>query len=313
MSRLAAAAALSLLLPLLPACDAAAPLVIGGPGSTPGRFDRPRGISARAGRIAVLDVSGRLQRFSFDGVLEREHPVMPAGSLRGFPLGLLLRPDGESLVVHTHEAALVRYAADGREISRWGVNGVKDGEFCMPQRAVEWNGKVFVSDFGYEECRRVQVFTPEGKFLRRIGGPGTESVFQRCMGLAVDIAGVLWVADESHRLYRFDAATGRPLGALGKEGDGPREMRWPTGMAALPNGGVVICEAGNSRLQRFDGAGKSLGVFGGPGALPGEFRGPYDLAVDPPWLFVADTDNHRVQRFRLDAIPWAPPGGGKGP
>jgi hypothetical protein len=82
-------------------------------------------------------------------------------------------------------------------------------------------------------------------------------------------------------------------------------------VAALPGGGVVISEAGNHRLQRFAPDGGSLGVFGRNGSLPGEFNTPYDLAVDPPWLFVADTENHRVQRFRLDAIPWKIPGEGR--
>ncbi len=302
-----AATALPLLLPLLLACEAPAPLVIGGPGSEPGRFVRPRGIAARGGRVAVLDTSGRLQRFAADGALERSWPVMPPGSVRGFPLGLLLRPDGGTLVVHTHEAALVSYGPDGKETSRRGNGGVRDGEFCMPQRAVEWEGEVFVSEFGYEPCRRVQVFAPDGRFLRRLGGPGTEAVFQRPMGIAVDAAGVLWVADAGNRLFRLDPRTGRLLSTVGGEGDGPGRFRWPTGLAALPGGGVVVCEAGNHRLQRLDAEGRCLGTFGANGSGPGEFRGPYDLALDPPWLFVADTENHRVQRFLLDRIPWKAP------
>lgn len=295
------------LLALASACAPPPPLVIGGPGSDPGRFVRPRGVAASAGRVAVLDTTGRLQRFGPDGALEAHHPVMPPGSVRGFPLGLLLRPDAASLVVHTHESALVAYDAKGKETSRRGNGGVKDGEFCMPQRAVEWKGEVYVTDFGYEPCRRVQVFAPDGRFLRRLGGEGTDTVFQRPMGLAVDAGGVLWVADASNRIFRLDPATGRALGTVGSEGDCPGRLRWPTGLAALPGGGVVACEAGNHRLQRFDAEGRSLGTFGTCGSAPGEFRGPYDLAVDPPWLYVADTENHRVQRFVLDRIPWKAP------
>lgn len=301
--------ALALLLPALAACDGGTPLVIGGPGSGQGLFDRPRGIAAAHGRVAVLDCSGLLRRFTADGIPEAAFPVMPAGSRRGFPLGLLLRPDGGTLVVHTHESALVSYAPEGRETGRRGNGGVAEGELCMPQRAVEHGGEVFVSEFGYEECRRVQVFTPDGRFLRRIGGPGTEAVFARPMGLAVDRDGVLWVADSSHRLLRFDPASGRLLGALGGEGDGPGRLRWPTGVAALPGGGVVVAEAGNHRLQRFAADGAPRGTFGGPGAAPGEFRGPYDVALDAPFLFVADTENHRVQRFRLDSMRWESPAG----
>jgi len=304
--------ALALLVPLLlGACrEPEPPLILGRPGLNDGEFDRPRGIAAAGGHVAVVDVTGRLQRFSADGTFESSHPVMPAGSRRGFPLGLVLLPGGDCVVVHTHEAALVRYGRDGKEVSRWGSNGVKDGEFCMPQRAVMRGEEFLVSDFGYEQCRRVEEFAADGRFLRRLGGPGTEAIFQRPMGLAVDRADVLWVADASHRLLRFEAATGRYLGSVGSEGAEPGRLVWPTGVAALPDGSVVACEAGNSRLQRFGPDGRSLGTYGKHGSAPGEFRTPYDLAADPPWLFVADTDNHRVQRLRIDGIPWEAARGG---
>jgi DNA-binding beta-propeller fold protein YncE len=306
--------AVALLLPLLlGACrEPEPPLVVGRPGLNDGEFDRPRGIAAAGGQFAVVDVTGRLQRFTTDGKFVSSHTVMPAGSRRGFPLGLILLPGGDSLVVHTHESGMVRYSPDGKELSRWGTGGVREGEFCMPQRAVIRGDEVLVTDFGYEPCRAVKAFTREGKFLRRLGGPGTEAVFQRPMGLALDPAGVLWVADSSHRLFRFEEATGRCLGSVGSEGSGPDQVTWPTGLAALPDGTVIACEAGNGRLHRFGADGRSLGVYGRTGSGPGEFRSPWDLAADPPFLFVADTENHRVQRLRIDDIPWeSAPGGAR--
>jgi len=307
----AAAAAFALALPsiLAPGCSRGpSPLAIGRPGRGPGELDRPRAVAAAGGTVAVLDLSGRLQRFSAEGAFLGEHRVSPPEARRGFPLGVLLLEGGDALVVHTHDAALVRYGADGREASRFGVEGLADGTFGMPQRACLHGGELLVSDFGHPPCRRVQAFTPDGRFLRRLGGPGTDAPFERPIGLAVDRAGVLWVADVAHRLYRMDPATGRVLGVVGREGVGAAELRWPSGVAAHPEGGVVVAEQGNHRLQRFDSSGASLGVYGSAGSGPGQFLGPWDVAVDPPWIFVADTDNHRVQRLRLDAVPWAPPG-----
>lgn len=301
-----AAAALAILLPPLAACSgSSAPLVVGRKGTGDGEFDAPRGIAAAGGRVAVVDRSGRLQEFTADLAFVRSIPVMPPGARRGFPLGVLFDPSGGYLVVHTHDAALVRYGIDGKELSRFGNNGVKDGELCMPQRAVPFRGNLLVSEFGYEECRRVQEFAPDGRFLRRLPGE-----FRRPMGVALDEAGILWIADASGSLFRYEAASGRALGSATTEGKGAGQAVWPTGVAPWPGGGVVLCEAGNHRLQRFDAGGRSLGVFGRNGALPGEFNTPYDLAVDPPFLFVADTENHRVQRFRLDALKFDRPGGG---
>jgi hypothetical protein len=289
------AAAAPLLLLLLAGCeDPAAPLVIGRKGTFTGEFEAPRGIAASGDRLAVVDRSGRLQEFTADGAFVRAFPVMPEGSRRGFPLGVRFDGDG-FLVAHTHDAALVRYGAEGKEISRFGNEGVKDGEFCMPQRVVPFRGNLIVSEFGYAPCCRVQEFALDGKFLRRF--PGT---FHRPMGVAVDEAGILWVADTGGKVVRYEAATGRLLGPVADP------VVWPTGVAALPGGGVVVVEAGNHRLHRFAADGRSLGTFGRNGSLPGEFNTPYDVAVAPPWIFVADTENHRVQRFRLDAIPWEP-------
>jgi tripartite motif-containing protein 71 len=290
---------------LLAACEDAAPRILGRPGLADGEFDTPRGIAAAGGRVAVLDRTGRCQVFSPDGPFERSFRVVPEGARRGFPLGLLLDPSGAIRIVHTHDAALVLHGPDGREISRFGSSGLGEGEFTMPQRALLHGGEIFVSDFGYEDRHRILVFTPEGRFLRRIGGPGSGAALQRPMGLAVDETGVLWVADGSGKLFRFDARAGRLLGTVGREGSGPGELTWPTGLAAWPEGGVVVAEAGNHRLQRFAADGRSLGTFGRNGSGPGEFRTPYDCAVDGPRLWVADTDNHRVQGFRRDAIPWS--------
>ena len=53
-----------------------------------------------------------------------------------------------------------------------------------------------------------------------------------------------------------------------------------------------------SRSSRLDG--KSLGVWGTPGRGPGELYNPYALAIDSQgYVSVIDSNNHRVQRFRL--------------
>jgi DNA-binding beta-propeller fold protein YncE len=48
-------------------------------------------------------------------------------------------------------------------------------------------------------------------------------------------------------------------------------------------------------------------VVGAPGTEPGQLRGPIDLTLDPAGnVIVADTDNHRVQKFSADGtLVWA--------
>ena len=63
-------------------------------------------------------------------------------------------------------------------------------------------------------------------------------------------------------------------------------------------GGIIVCEFGNSRIQIFDPEGKPLELLGGPGAAPGQFSNPWSIALDSAGnLYVADSQNHRVQKF----------------
>lgn len=118
------------------------------------------------------------------------------------------------------------------------------------------------------------------------------------------------------------------------------ELDGPTGVAIDPAGNVIVADTSNHRIQKFDPAGNFLRAWGkdvvssGPGnsagggfeicvpangdactigatttALGGEMSTPSQVASDPAGnLYVADLDNHRVQRF---ADP-PPPGGGGG-
>ena len=46
-----------------------------------------------------------------------------------------------------------------------------------------------------------------------------------------------------------------------------------------------------------------MGTFGGPGRVTGMFNSPRGVAVsDDGEVYVADTDNHRIQRFPLKLI-----------
>ena len=66
---------------------------------------------------------------------------------------------------------------------------------------------------------------------------------------------------------------------------------------------VWVADAGNNRIQKFDGNGKFLLQFGRPAGTrapynPGEFKTPMGVAVDSYGnIWVADTGCHRIQKF----------------
>lgn len=78
----------------------------------------------------------------------------------------------------------------------------------------------------------------------------------------------------------------------------------PRGLAIAPDGSIYVADTGNSRIAHIDAAGKILTTWGSrtpdgqsPPA-PGTFVEPWGVALDAQGdVYVADTWNHRVQKF----------------
>jgi DNA-binding beta-propeller fold protein YncE len=76
--------------------------------------------------------------------------------------------------------------------------------------AVGPDGKVYVSDSGNAW---VQVFTPQGRFIRQLGSFGSgRGQFLHPFDLAVDAAGNVYVADDQLRTSRSSPAAGKSSG-----------------------------------------------------------------------------------------------------
>jgi uncharacterized protein (TIGR03663 family) len=85
----------------------------------------------------------------------------------------------------------------------------------------------------------------------------------------------------------------------------------PRGIATGPDGSFYVVDTGNMRIQKFDSTGKFVALIGaGKGNGDGQFAplndqsvgtGPGGIAVDKQGnIYVADTWNHRIQKFTGD-------------
>ena len=85
-------------------------------------------------------------------------------------------------------------------------------------------------------------------------------------------------------------------------------MSYPYDVRIDPLGYRFVCEFGNSRVQIFDENGSSVAILGGAGAEPGQMNNPWAIALDSRGnLYVADSANHRVQKFlRREPLPSEP-------
>ncbi len=85
------------------------------------------------------------------------------------------------------------------------------------------------------------------------------------------------------------------------------EMVNPRGVAVAPDGSLYVSDIGANRIFHFDSQGNLLGSWGQSGsseaepAPPGAFSEPWGVAVGPDGsVYVADTWNHRVQKFTAE-------------
>lgn len=134
--------------------------------------------------------------------------------------------------------------------------------------------------------------------------------FSSPTGVALDKDGTIYVADtDNHSIQKFDKE-GKFLARWGGEASDQEGLfYYPRGLATGPEGHVYVADSGNNRVQKFDPDGNVMqawGKFGFAwrGAGMGKFDVPWGVATDNEGnLYVSDTSNARIQKFKSDGTP----------
>ncbi len=154
------------------------------------------------------------------------------------------------------------------------------------------------------------------------GGPATAALFNEPQGIAVDLAGNVYVADKSNfRIRQINTSgtinsvagngdgAGSGFGAFSGD-DGPAisaALNFPTGIAIAPGGSIYIADRNNNRIRLLTPsgtittiAGNGTSGFGGDGGLAADAKlsAPGSVAVDVNGnLFIADELNNRIRKI----------------
>ncbi len=189
--------------------------------------------------------------------------------------------------------------------------------------AVDSSDRVYVFSRGNMP---VLVFDPDGNVVDMWGNDrpssGTELItdpygnstltwpgnrWMRAHSIRTDHEDNLWLVDVlGHTITKADRAgnellrlgTGEPAAA---QAGAP--FNRPTDLTVNPANGDIYVSDGyrNSRVHRFDRDGRLLQSWGEPGADPGQFSLPHNIAMcGEDAVIVADRENHRVQVFSLE-------------
>lgn len=278
-------------------------------GTTNGLFDSPKGVafSPVTDQVYVADsVNNRIQVFTRDGAFVRKWGRLGTTNGRfSDPRGIAVDPSGNVFVVDRGNNRVQKFTSTGTFLAAWGSLGSADGQFRNPRGiGIDQNGIVYVADTGNN---RIQYFSNNGVFLAKWGTPGSgNGQFSIPSDVAVG-SNVVYVTDSGNdRVQRFTSA-GLFVAVYGSSGAGPGQFEAPRGIVYDPvSFEFLVMDTGNDRLQRFELNGGFLEETGITGIGDGQFEDPEDVGIDVRGnVFVADTANHRVQRFGVAGA--APP------
>lgn len=211
------------------------------------------------------------------------------------------------------------------------------------------DGRVLVSD---EAAHRVRVIAPDGTIATFAGtgvacavpsgpcgdgGAATAAALDAPAALAIASDGAVLVADpDAHKVRRIAAdgtiGTVAGTGIAGRDGDGgpatAAELHSPTGVAAAPDGSILVADTFNQVVRRVTADGRIALLAGtrstpcdpvavcgdGGDATAARLFTPSDVAVAPDGgVLVADHNTQRVRRvdsgLRLASSPGLRPSG----
>lgn len=106
----------------------------------------------------------------------------------------MLRTNRRIYFLSSSSSAVLRYAPDGRLLTRFGSEGEEKGQFRYPQDiAVDGQGRIYVSD-----SDGIKVFASDGRYLDEFSVPGGVA-----FGIESDNQGNLWVVTNKPQVLEF--------------------------------------------------------------------------------------------------------------
>jgi sugar lactone lactonase YvrE len=186
--------------------------------------------------------------------------------------------------------------------------------------AADAAGNLFVSDTGNNTIRKITsagVATTVAGSAGNVGstdGNGQDALFNQPGGIAVDVAGNLYIADTQNNTIRKVTSAGvvsTLAGSAGQAGqvDGTgsnARFNQPWGVALDPAGNLYIADSGNDTIRKITQNGVVTTLAGAAGVVGSrdgngvnaQFNLPLGIAIDSSAnLYIADTSNNTIRKL----------------
>ncbi|MGB3586783.1 MAG: NHL repeat-containing protein, partial [Tunicatimonas sp.] len=245
------------------------------------QFNRPAGVAVDVdGNVYVADSGNdKIKKITPAGVVTTLAGSSTTGATDGsgttaqfhFPVSVAVGADGNVYVADYNNHKIRKITPDGEvsTLAGSGTFGDADGngtaaQFDGPEGvAVDADGNVYVAD---RENRKVRKITPTGEVSTLAGsgdfgdadGSGTAARFNGPAGVAVDVDGNVYVADELNNKIRKITPVGvvSTLAGSGTKGDTDgsgtiAQFDRPKGVAIDADGNVYVADTGNDKIKKI--------------------------------------------------------------
>jgi len=231
--------------------------------------------------------------------------LAPIGSGDGqvlTPRAIAIDPS-DNVFVADQNNRVQKFNSSGVFQFKFGTGGSSFGAVVSPTGVAvdRTTGDIYVCDgFSERTSGIVQKFNSSGVFQLAWGtaGSGNGQFLNGAGGVAVDLAGNVYVTDlGNHRVEKFTSG-GSFISSWGSSGTGNGQFSGPEGIAIDLTDNVYIADTGNHRVQKFNTSGTFVTKWGTNGTGDEQFDTPWGVSVDSLGdVYVADTNNNRIQKF----------------
>ena len=230
-------------------------LSFGQKGKSVGMLHLPLGVAVNDhDEIAVTEYCNhRVSVFSSDGTHLRSfgRKGNNNGEFR-YPTGITFDSLGNIVVADNDNYRVQVFDRNGNFLSKFGERGSHDNQLEFPQGlSINGNGDIIVADKGN---KLINIFSSSGKYLRKFGGAGFLVEPYHC----IQHGQYFIVSDGGDDSIKMFDLGGKLISQFGKQGNKDGEFNKPRYLSVNKEGLLMVCDAGNHRVQVFELSGKSL-------------------------------------------------------